>query len=80
MEEMLLNPLQARLLGCLMEKKETTPDQYPLTLNAIKSACNQKTARHPVMNCEEGEIGHRKDRKNAYMYVIAMSYPNHFII
>lgn len=50
--------MQARVLGCLIEKKETTPDQYPLTLNALKNACNQKTARNPVMSCNEGEIGH----------------------
>jgi uncharacterized protein YceH (UPF0502 family) len=51
-------PIQARVLGCLIEKKETTPEQYPLTLNALKNACNQKTARSPVMSCNEGEIGH----------------------
>ena len=55
---LLLTPIQARVLGCLIEKKETTPDQYPLTLNALKNACNQKTARHPVTAYEEGEIGH----------------------
>lgn len=53
-----LNPLQARVLGSLMEKKETTPEQYPLTLNALKNACNQKTARLPVTAYLEGEIGH----------------------
>lgn len=53
-----LTPVQARVLGCLIEKKETTPDQYPLTLNALKNACNQKTARNPVTSYNEGEIGH----------------------
>jgi len=53
-----LTPIQARVLGCLMEKKETTPDQYPLTLNALKNACNQKSARNPVTAYKEGEIGH----------------------
>jgi uncharacterized protein YceH (UPF0502 family) len=53
-----LSPIQARVLGCLMEKKETTPDQYPLTLNSLKNACNQKTARNPVTAYNEGEIGH----------------------
>ena len=47
-----------RVLGCLVEKKATTPDQYPLTLNAIKNACNQKTSRVPVVSYYEGEIGH----------------------
>ena len=53
-----LTPTQVRLLGCLMEKKETTPDQYPLTLNALRNACNQKSSRHPVVNYSEGEVGH----------------------
>lgn len=53
-----LTPLEARILGCLMEKQRTTPDQYPLTLNALVTACNQKTARHPVMKLTPGEVGH----------------------
>ena len=53
-----LTEIQARVVGCLMEKKETTPEQYPLTLNAFKNACNQKTARNPVTAYNEGEIGH----------------------
>lgn len=53
-----LSPIQVRVLGCLMEKKETTPDQYPLTLNALRNACNQKSSREPVMAYSEGEIGH----------------------
>lgn len=53
-----LTPVQARVLGCLMEKKETTPEQYPLTLNALRNACNQKTSRYPVVNYSEGEVGH----------------------
>ena len=53
-----LTPIQVRVLGCLMEKKETTPDQYPLTLNSLRNACNQKTSRYPVVNYNEGEVGH----------------------
>ena len=53
-----LTPIQTRVLGCLMEKKETTPDQYPLTLNALRNACNQKTSRYPVVSYNEGEVGH----------------------
>ncbi|MGB5488575.1 MAG: YceH family protein [Lysobacterales bacterium] len=53
-----LTPIQVRVLGCLMEKKETTPDQYPLTLNALRNACNQKTSRYPVVAYSEGEVGH----------------------
>lgn len=53
-----LTPIQVRVLACLMEKKETTPDQYPLTLNALRNACNQKTSRYPVVAYSEGEVGH----------------------
>jgi uncharacterized protein YceH (UPF0502 family) len=56
--EALLSPLEARVLGCLMEKQRTTPDQYPLTLNALVTACNQKSARDPVMKLTPGEVGH----------------------
>ena len=52
-----LNPMEVRILACLMEKELTTPDQYPLTENAIKLACNQKTNRQPVMNLATAEIG-----------------------
>ncbi|KQX44876.1 MULTISPECIES: YceH family protein [unclassified Ensifer] len=51
-----LNAVEARVLGCLIEKKETTPDVYPLTLNSAYSAANQKTARDPVMALEQVEI------------------------
>ena len=53
-----LSEIQARVLACLVEKKETTPDQYPLTTNSLRLACNQKTARFPVTNYTEGEVGH----------------------
>jgi uncharacterized protein YceH (UPF0502 family) len=50
--------MQVRVLGCLLEKKESTPDQYPLTLNSLRNACNQKSSRYPVVNYTEGEVGH----------------------
>ena len=53
-----LTPAEARVLGCLIEKKLVTPDVYPLTLNAAQAAANQKTAREPVMALEQGEIHH----------------------
>ena len=53
-----LTPIQIRVLGCLIEKKHTTPEQYPLTLNGLRTACNQKTARQPVTTYTEGEVGH----------------------
>ena len=52
----ILNPVEARVLGCLIEKKELTPDVYPLTLNGAHAAANQKTAREPVMALEQTEV------------------------
>jgi uncharacterized protein YceH (UPF0502 family) len=48
-----LSPIEARLIGCLIEKEITTPDQYPLSLNALTNACNQKTNREPVLELNE---------------------------
>lgn len=53
----LLSAIEARVLGCLIEKKELTPDVYPLTLNSAHAAANQKTAREPVMALELAEVG-----------------------
>lgn len=53
-----LNSTEARVLGCLIEKQATTPETYPLTLNAVVLACNQKTSREPVLNLNPGEVGH----------------------
>ncbi len=47
---------EARVIGCLMEKSVVTPDQYPLTLNALVNACNQKSSRDPVMSLERGMV------------------------
>jgi uncharacterized protein YceH (UPF0502 family) len=51
-----LNDMEARILGCLIEKKELTPDVYPLSLNAVQAAANQKTAREPVMALEQSDV------------------------
>jgi uncharacterized protein YceH (UPF0502 family) len=51
-----LTAKEARVVGCLMEKSVITPDQYPLTLNALTNACNQKSSREPVMNLTPGEV------------------------
>lgn len=51
-----LSPTEARIIGCLMEKAVTTPDQYPLSLNALTNACNQKSSRDPVMSLTQGEV------------------------
>ena len=47
---------ECRVIGCLLEKSVTTPDQYPLTLNALTNACNQKSAREPVMSLAQGTV------------------------
>ncbi|KLV08068.1 YceH family protein [Photobacterium ganghwense] len=47
---------EARVVGCLLEKEVTTPDQYPLTLNSLTTACNQKSNRDPVMALEEADV------------------------
>jgi len=51
-------PLEARVIASLMEKHLTTPNNYPLTMNSLTNACNQKSNREPVMNLTEGQIGH----------------------
>lgn len=53
-----LSDIHARILGCLIEKEATTPEGYPLTANSLVLACNQKTARDPLMELEPGEVGH----------------------
>ncbi|HTR65395.1 MAG TPA: DUF480 domain-containing protein, partial [Terriglobales bacterium] len=52
----LLNEVEVRVLGALVEKDITTPDYYPLSLNALVNACNQKNNRDPVMSLEEGAV------------------------
>lgn len=51
-------PMEARVIGALMEKHLTTPNNYPLTLNSLCNACNQKSNREPVMKLTEGQVGH----------------------
>jgi uncharacterized protein YceH (UPF0502 family) len=53
-----LNEIEARVIGCLIEKSIVTPDQYPITLNALTNACNQKSSRDPVMSLSQGEVQH----------------------
>ncbi|HEY1810671.1 MAG TPA: YceH family protein [Acidobacteriaceae bacterium] len=54
--DIVLNTVQARVLGSLMEKEATTPEYYPLSLNALVNACNQKNNREPVMQLDEEEV------------------------
>ncbi|WP_439852922.1 YceH family protein [Pseudomonas syringae] len=56
-ETLQLNSTEIRILGCLIEKQATNPETYPLTLNALVIACNQKTSRDPVMNLTQGQVG-----------------------
>lgn len=51
-----LTALEARVIGCLIEKQITTPDQYPLSLNALVNACNQKSNRDPMLDLEEASV------------------------
>src|ERR1700753_861991 len=51
-----LTALEARVIGCMIEKQITTPDQYPLSLNALVNACNQKSNRDPVLDLEERTV------------------------
>jgi uncharacterized protein YceH (UPF0502 family) len=57
MSELILTPAEARVLAALVEKAATTPQYYPMTVNAIMLAANQKSSRHPVMNLSEGDTG-----------------------
>ncbi len=51
-----LSPTETRVIGCLMEKEVTTPEQYPLSLNALTNACNQKSNREPVLSLDEQAV------------------------
>ncbi|MFP5319923.1 MAG: YceH family protein [Acidimicrobiia bacterium] len=53
---MQLTPVQVRILGCLVEKERTTPDNYPLTMNGLLAACNQSTNRYPVVTFTEATV------------------------
>ena len=52
---------ESRVIGCLLEKESTTPDQYPLSLNALVNACNQKSSREPVMSLTNAEVSQALD-------------------
>ena len=63
-----LDPVELRVLGCLVEKQRTTPEQYPLTLNALRLACNQSTNRDPVMELDESQVRHAAQSLGAKGY------------
>jgi uncharacterized protein YceH (UPF0502 family) len=64
---------EARVIGCLIEKQITTPDQYPLSLNALANACNQKSNRDPVMALDEPSVQHIVDTLGRRHFVVEKS-------
>jgi uncharacterized protein len=68
-----LEPYEARVIGCLIEKQITTPDQYPLSLNALTNACNQKSNRDPVMDLDEATVQRTLDGLSRKHLVIEKS-------
>jgi uncharacterized protein len=68
-----LTPIEARVIGCLIEKQITTPDQYPLSLNALVNACNQKSNRDPVLELEERIVQQAVDDLGRKHFVVEKS-------
>ena len=68
-----LSVLEARVIGCLIEKQITTPDQYPLSLNALVNACNQKSNRDPVMELDEASVQQTLDSLSRKHFVMEKS-------
>lgn len=65
----MLDAVEIRVLGCLLEKQQTTPEYYPLTVNALVAACNQKSNREPVVELTEGDVRGALDRLRADVFV-----------
>jgi uncharacterized protein len=70
-----LDPVEIRVLGCLVEKQRTTPDVYPLSLNSLRTACNQSTNRDPVVDYDEPTIRSALDRLSRRGWVRLASGP-----
>jgi len=70
---MILSEMEIRILGALIEKELTTPDYYPLSLNGLKNACNQKSNRNPVMDIDEQSVTHVLNELNVKKLVIFSS-------
>ena len=64
-----LDAIEVRVLGCLLEKQQLTPEYYPLTVNALVAACNQLSSREPVMHVTEAEVGAALDRLAEHVLV-----------
>ena len=69
----IFSPLEARVLGVLIEKEKTVPDTYPLSVNTLTLGCNQKTARDPVMSASETEVLEAIDNLKNYALIIESS-------
>ena len=69
------DPVEIRVLGCLIEKQRTTPDQYPLSLNALRLACNQATNRDPVVDYDDATIRAAIDKLSRRGWVRLASGP-----
>jgi len=68
---------ESRVIACLMEKSIYTPDQYPLTLNALTNACNQKSGRSPVMSLDKGMVQHTaRDLRDQHLVHIEENFKN----
>jgi uncharacterized protein YceH (UPF0502 family) len=68
-----LNALEARVIGCLIEKQITTPDQYPLSLNALTNACNQKSNRDPVLALDDATVQQTIDSLSHKHFILEKS-------
>jgi uncharacterized protein YceH (UPF0502 family) len=68
-----LTALEARVIGCLIEKQITTPDQYPLSLNALVNACNQKSNRDPMLDLDEATVQQTLDTLSKKHFVMEKS-------
>ncbi len=75
-----LGPEEARVLGCLLEKERTTPDAYPLSLNALVAACNQATNRSPVVHYSEPTVEAALDELRERSFVRRGVYPGSRVI
>ena len=72
-----LHPIEVRVLGSLLEKDLTTPEYYPLTLNALQNACNQKSSREPVVNYDETTVAQGLELLRQKQLVLKVSGAGH---
>jgi len=72
-----LHPIEVRVLGSLLEKDLTTPEYYPLTLNALQNACNQKSSREPIVNYDETTVAQGLELLRQKQLVLKVSGAGH---